>query len=254
MAQQQQATREKVVNSMSDEDRKSQRLYARLRPRTQFPQTPEELFGARTHVDSLRNILVAATECFSDRGYHGSSTRDIADRANMSPAAVYTHFSTKEQVLFTIIRIVGEWIIEELVNTAKSFPDPQERLAALVKLHVVCHAIMRRPLRVATTEFRFLNAEYRKSIDDIGKEIESLFYDTLVEGCKAKNFDIADPRIMCTSILALCSSVARWFSDSGKLTPDAIGEQYTQIVFRMVAADANTAADPKARALVSRQR
>ncbi|GAA4340534.1 TetR/AcrR family transcriptional regulator [Variovorax defluvii] len=239
---------------MSDEDRKSQRLYARLRPRTQFPRTPEELFGARTHVESLRNILVAATECFSDRGYHGSSTRDIADRANMSPAAVYTHFSTKEQVLFTIIRIVGEWITEELVSTARSFPDPQERLAALVKLHVVCHAIMRRPLRVATTEFRFLNAEYRQSIDDIGKEIESLFCDTLVEGCKAKCFDIADPRIMCTSILALCSSVARWFSDTGALTPDALGEQYTHIVFRMVGADANMAAASKVRAAGSRQR
>ena len=238
---------------MNDDDRKNQRLQARLRPRMQFPQTPEELFGARTHVDSLRNILVAATECFSERGYHGSSTRDIADRANMSPAAVYTHFSTKEQVLFTIIKIVSEWITEELVNTARSYPDPQERLGALVKLHVICHAVLRQPLRVANSEFRYLNAADRKSIEDIAKEIESLFYNTLLEGCKAKYFNIAEPRIMCTSIVALCSSVARWFSDSGKFTPEALGEQYAELVFRMVAAAANTAVIPKVKAVRSRQ-
>lgn len=44
-------------------------------------------------------------EAFAERGYHATTTRDIAGRAGMSPAALYIHYKTKEELLHRISRI-----------------------------------------------------------------------------------------------------------------------------------------------------
>ena len=36
-------------------------------------------------------LLEAAVAAFADRGFHGTTTRDIATAAGLSPAAVYVH-------------------------------------------------------------------------------------------------------------------------------------------------------------------
>ena len=55
--------------------------------------------------DAARRLVSAAVEAFAERGYHATTTRDIAGRAGMSPAALYIHYKTKEELLHRISRI-----------------------------------------------------------------------------------------------------------------------------------------------------
>src|SRR5882724_5086871 len=64
-------------------------LLAHLLERYRFPE-------------GYRRMFLAAIATFSERGFHGTSTRDIAARAGMSPAALYVHFGSKEEVLYRI--------------------------------------------------------------------------------------------------------------------------------------------------------
>src|SRR5215210_3810573 len=43
-------------------------------------------------------ILDAALECFASQGYAATRIRDIAERADVSEAALYRHYATKEAV------------------------------------------------------------------------------------------------------------------------------------------------------------
>ncbi|SCE24280.1 transcriptional regulator, TetR family, partial [Streptomyces sp. Termitarium-T10T-6] len=52
--------------------------------------------------EAARRLLVAAVDAFAERGYHATTTRDIAGRAGMSPAALYIHFKTKQELLHRI--------------------------------------------------------------------------------------------------------------------------------------------------------
>ncbi len=47
-----------------------------------------------------KTISDAAIEAMNEHGYHGTSVREIADRAGMSSAALYHHFSSKQDLLF----------------------------------------------------------------------------------------------------------------------------------------------------------
>ena len=49
-------------------------------------------------------LVTAAVAAFSAHGFHATTTRNIAARAGMSPAAVYVHHASKEELLFAISR------------------------------------------------------------------------------------------------------------------------------------------------------
>ncbi|MEJ2237677.1 MAG: TetR family transcriptional regulator [Gemmatimonadales bacterium] len=52
------------------------------------------------HVEARRSqILNAACKCFSDKGFHQTTVRDICDRAGLSAGAVYGYFKSKDQIL-----------------------------------------------------------------------------------------------------------------------------------------------------------
>lgn len=49
------------------------------------------------HLEARREqILDAAEACFSREGFHQTSMQDICREAELSPGAVYRHFSSKE--------------------------------------------------------------------------------------------------------------------------------------------------------------
>jgi AcrR family transcriptional regulator len=47
-------------------------------------------------------VLDAAARLFAERGYHGTSIRDIAAAAGMTPAAIYSHFASKSGLLVAV--------------------------------------------------------------------------------------------------------------------------------------------------------
>ncbi len=83
--------------------------------------------------DAARRLLVAAVEAFAERGYHATTTRDIAGRAGMSPAALYIHYKTKEELLHRISRIGHEKAVDILRTAAQSEGTATERLAEAVQ-------------------------------------------------------------------------------------------------------------------------
>jgi len=50
--------------------------------------------------DKRRRIEAAALALFTTQGFHGTNNREIAKRAGVSTAAIYTHYPSKE-ALFT---------------------------------------------------------------------------------------------------------------------------------------------------------
>src|ERR1044072_4508358 len=63
------------------------------------------------HRPSRRDdVLAAGTVEFVERGFASVSVTDIAKRAGMTPAAVYYHFPTKEDVLLAIVGRTGDAI------------------------------------------------------------------------------------------------------------------------------------------------
>ncbi|MER5763099.1 TetR/AcrR family transcriptional regulator [Streptomyces sp. NPDC002082] len=186
--------------------------------------------------DAARRLLVAAVEAFAERGYHATTTRDIAGRAGMSPAALYIHYKTKEELLHRISRIGHDKALE-ILDTAASGPgSAAERLDAAVRSFVGWHAAHHTTARVVQYELDALAPEHRSDIVALRRQSDAAIRRILADGVAAGEFFVPDVPGTTLAVLSLCIDVARWFSADGRRTPDEVGALYAGLVLRMVGA------------------
>jgi AcrR family transcriptional regulator len=197
-----------------------------------------DLFNRRIESPSVRRILLAAVDNFAKSGFHAASTRDIAKQAKLSPAAVYVHFKSKEELLYTVVTIISEWVLDHMIDAAQEGATASERLRRMVKVHVTCHAAMRTAVFVSNFEFHSLNTAQRKKILRYRDAIEQLFRECLQAGCDQGSFQVPDIGIAKVAIVSLCVSVLNWYSPRGELSPEQVGELYADLVLSMVCAKA----------------
>ncbi|MFF3690854.1 TetR/AcrR family transcriptional regulator [Streptomyces sp. NPDC002187] len=186
--------------------------------------------------DAARKLLVAAVEAFAERGYHATTTRDIAGRAGMSPAALYIHYKTKEELLHRISRIGHDKALEILEAAYDGEGTPTERLADAVRSFVRWHAGRHTTARVVQYELDALGDAHRTEIMELRRQSDAVVRRILNEGVEAGEFDVPDVPGTTVAVLSLCIDVARWFNVAGRRTPDEVGALYADLVLRMVSA------------------
>ncbi|MCX5597990.1 TetR/AcrR family transcriptional regulator [Streptomyces phaeochromogenes] len=204
--------------------------------------TAEETAGAEmppwaeVTPDAARRLLVAAVEAFAERGYHATTTRDIAGRAGMSPAALYIHYKTKEELLHRISRIGHEKALEILRTAAQGEGGAAERLADAVSSFVRWHAGGRTTARVVQYELDSLGPDARAEIIALRRQVDAEVRGIIQDGVAAGDFDVPDVPGTTLAVLSLCIDVARWFNVNGTRTPEEVGALYADLVLRMVGA------------------
>lgn len=203
--------------------------------------TAEETDGENTPwaevtPEAARRLLVAAVDAFAERGYHATTTRDIAGRAGMSPAALYIHYKTKEELLHRISRIGHDRALFVLEAAADSEGTAAERLADAVRSFVRWHAERHTTARVVQYELDALGEEHRTEIVELRRRSDAVVRRIIGEGVVAGEFDVPDVPGTTLAVLSLCIDVARWFNAQGSRTPDEVGDLYADLVLRMVAA------------------
>lgn len=53
-------------------------------------------------------ILNAAIQCFAEKGFHKTSMKDICQTAELSPGAVYSYFSSKDEIIETVFQTCNQ--------------------------------------------------------------------------------------------------------------------------------------------------
>lgn len=173
---------------------------------------------------------------FAEHGFHGTSTRHIAAAAGMSPAAVYVHFSSKEELLFQITRTGHQQILEIVTAAADSTSDSTTRLANIVREFVIYHAQHHVSSRVVNYELTRLDPEHLAEIVTIRVQIDRVLTGVLNDGIACGEFTVGDVAMTTTAISSLGVDVSRWFRDGRTWSPESVGDYYAQLALAMVGA------------------
>jgi AcrR family transcriptional regulator len=184
--------------------------------------------------DAARRLVIAAVEAFAERGYHATTTRDIAGRAGMSPAALYIHYRTKEELLYQISRVGHRLSLQILQEAASGGGSPAERLGTAVRSFVRWHAERHTTARVVQYELGALGEGHYAEIIGLRRKVDATMRSIIQDGVDAGDFDVPDVAGTTLAVLSLCIDVARWFNPEGRRTPDGIGVLYADLVLRMV--------------------
>ncbi|WP_165950222.1 TetR/AcrR family transcriptional regulator [Actinomadura sp. GC306] len=182
-------------------------------------------------------ILRAAIAVMAENGYHGTSVRDIAVRAGLSPGALYYHFESKQALLATIMeRGIEELLRRTRAALAEAGDDPAAALRAIVRTHVLFHLEDQRGTMLGTSELRALEEPVRTRHLDKRHQQQRLFDDVVVEGTERGAFGTPLPLEASRAIVVMCTGVAGWFSPDGPLSRDEIASRYERLALDMVCA------------------
>jgi AcrR family transcriptional regulator len=190
----------------------------------------------RQEPDARSRLMAAAVDSFAAKGFHGTTTRDIASAAGMSPAALYVHHRSKEELLHRISRDGHDRTLALVQDAVASSDDPREQLLALVRAFVVHHAEGHTGARIVNYELAALSPEHLEEIAATRRQIEAEMRAVVERGVAAGTFTTADPHMTALALLSLGIDVARWYRDEGAWTPDQIAEHYCELALRIVGA------------------
>lgn len=191
-------------------------------------------------------LYAAAVAAFADKGFHGTTTRDIAAAAGMSPAALYVHYRSKEELLHLIARRGHERTLAIVDASIGAAGSPAERLHRLVHDFAMHHALWHTEARVVNYELSALSDDHLVEIRAVRRQIDSGMRRLVEEGVVSGAFADSDPTMAANALLSLGVDLARWYHEDLAWTAEEIAERYAEIALRVVGADVTPRAVPGA--------
>ena len=79
-----------------------------------------------------QQLLTAAHQLFMRKGYRGTTTAEIAHEAGLTKGALYHHFHAKEDILFELVQLKHQQLIDALSSLPKHQGRPADLLRALL--------------------------------------------------------------------------------------------------------------------------
>ena len=190
--------------------------------------------AAASNTATPLRLLHAAIESFADVGYHATTTREIAARAKMSPAAVYVHYKSKLQLLKLISKMGHERARDTLEAALAVEGTNRDRMHSAVYAFARWHVDNQTIARVVQYEYRHLPPRDREVIRRLRRRMQADVAEVVVRGIEAGEFTTPDPFGAALAIVSMCVDLARWYSDKERRPPNEIGELYAHIALKIL--------------------
>lgn len=181
----------------------------------------------------MAEVFDAAAAVFAEQGYHGTSTKDIADRLGLQQGSLYYYFASKEAALRKVCEAgVGDFV-ESLRRIVAGDGAPAEKLAAAIANHMRPLATRPAYVRVFLSERGHLSDRHRRAIGKLAREYEQLLADLVQQGIAARAFraDVA-PRLVALAILGMCNWASLWHRAGRDPPPAALGTEFAAYLLR----------------------
>ena len=198
------------------------------------PQPAPEIVVATPGTAPAVRLLEAAVESFAEVGYHATTTRSIAKRARMSPAAVYVHYESKLDLLKLISKMGHEGARETLETALAVEGTEKERIRAAIYAFARWHVDNQTTARVVQYEYRHIPSREREGIRRLRRRMQAAVAEVIARGVGSGEFRTPDPSGAALAIVSMCVDLSRWYSEKETRSPDEIGELYSQIALRIL--------------------
>ncbi len=201
------------------------------------------LTGDRIPVDGTAlqcRLAEAAIDLFYERGSRATTVRDITAACGLTPGALYNHFSSKEQLLYVLVRDI-HWLVDVHLAAVveRAGADAASRLSAAVRFLVLNAAGHKKQSRVANREFTTLQGVQRQEVRAIRRLMRDRLTSILLAGAEEGAFtlvggpDRAAATLTAATISSMCLQISDWTLQNYPLSNDELQERYAQMALRL---------------------
>jgi AcrR family transcriptional regulator len=176
-------------------------------------------------------IIDATARVFAERGYHGTSTQDIADVLGMRQASLYYYFHSKEAALEEVCARGVDGFMEAAEAIVDGPGTPLDKLARLIAAHLAPIATKPDYVRVFINERRHLPAGSRRRIGRRSRRIERCFELAILAGIADGSIrrDV-DARLGMLAVLGMCNAVINWRASDRARDTGRVAAEFARLV------------------------
>ncbi|MDO7883881.1 TetR/AcrR family transcriptional regulator [Hymenobacter cheonanensis] len=163
-------------------------------------------------------ILAEAAKLFKDRGYSGTSMRDLAGQVGMEAASMYNHIKSKDELLDTICFRISDTYISQLHDIEHTASPYSDKIKALVRLHIRLMVEDGAAVSVANHDWKYLPEPRLTEFKQARKTYERGFAALIEAGIAAGEFRPVNASVALFTVLSAVRWVELWYRPGRGLT------------------------------------
>ncbi len=155
-------------------------------------------------------MLTAAAYCFNQKGYSGTSLKDVADRLGLTDAALYYYVRNKEELVYLCyVRAadVGREAMQRAIDEGQS---GLEQVQLYIRYHIESIVGPGGPLAIMS-EIPSLEAAHRDEVLELSRTQSSRFEDLLERGIADGSIASCNVRMTGNAIMGSINWIPKWF-------------------------------------------
>lgn len=177
------------------------------------------------------DVVAAAGRLFAEKGYHGTSMRDLGRELGLLGSSLYSHVESKQDLLVDVVEEGASLFEASAASATAAGGSADERLRALISGHV---DVVIENIDVARTflnEARMLDTEHRAKVVAARDAYEQAFREVISQGVEDGSFrSDVDPKTSSIFILSILNAIERWYRPDGVLDRRALVDELAAFV------------------------
>jgi AcrR family transcriptional regulator len=154
-----------------------------------------------------QHAIRAAASVFAAKGFHGASTKDIAERMGIKQGSLYYYFKSKEEALGEVCLFGIEDYVHRMDDIAKSDQPFEAKLIATITSHLSSYREKNEALKVHNDERLYLPAEKRTKLKRLGTRYRQNLEEIFEEGVRSGVLrDSLDCHFAAQSVIGICNA------------------------------------------------
>ncbi len=168
-------------------------------------------------------MLRAAARCFNEKGYSGSSLKDVARILGLTDAALYYYVRNKEELVYLCYVRAAEVARESLGRAIAEGNNGLDTVVRYIRYHVEVMVGERGPVAIMS-EIPSLEPAHREEILEVSREHGARFESVLERGVADGSIAPCDIRMTGNAIMGALNWVPKWFHGDAGVAEKVVAE------------------------------
>ncbi|MGB5628553.1 MAG: TetR/AcrR family transcriptional regulator [Woeseiaceae bacterium] len=180
--------------------------------------------AAETRWDAQKDrMLRAAAQCFNEKGYSGSSLKDVATILGLTDAALYYYVKNKEELVYLCYVRAGEVGRESMDRAIAEGRSGLDTVIRYLRYHLEAMTGDRGPVAIMS-EIPSLKPEHRDQVLQISRDHSTRFETILEQGIEDGSIAPCDVRMAGNAIMGALNWVPKWFHGDADVAENLVTE------------------------------
>jgi AcrR family transcriptional regulator len=185
--------------------------------------------GTRFELQRHR-VLKAAATCFNQKGFSGTSLKDVSRHLGLTDAALYYYVKNKEELVYLCYLRAAELGREAMDRGVSEGTSGFQQALLYIRYHVEIMVGERGPVAIMS-EIPTLSRSHRNEILEVSRQHSAGFEEILHRGIADGSISPCNVRMTGNAIMGSINWISKWFHGDQKMARQ-IQDEFAEILMQ----------------------